>query len=77
MIKETVIDGDYIIYVYESGATVRVKQGDEPKEVIPELPKNPILELQKENESLKKQLDDTQKSIAEMMNLIAMQGITP
>lgn len=77
MIKETVIDGDYIIYVYESGATVRVKQGDEPKAVIPELPKNPILELQKENESLKKQLDDTQKSIAEMMNLIAMQGITP
>ncbi|OOO62025.1 hypothetical protein [Clostridium tepidum] len=77
MIKETVIDGDYIIYVYESGATMRVKQGDEPKEVIPELPKNPILELQKENESLKKQLDDTQKSIAEMMNLIAMQGITP
>lgn len=46
------IDGDYLVTEYDSGAIVKVLQGDEPKEVIPELPKNPIIELQKENKNL-------------------------
>ncbi|KYN77186.1 hypothetical protein A0J52_10010 [Clostridium sporogenes] len=52
-------------------------------EVIPEpveqgeVEPSPIEKLQQENKELKKQIEDTQKSMAEVMNLIAMQGITP
>lgn len=53
------------------------------EEIIPEpmdpeeVQASPIEKLQQENAELKKQIEDTQKSMAEMMNLIAMQGITP
>lgn len=46
------IQNGYLVTEYDSGAIVKVLQGDEPKEVIPELPKNPIIELQKENKNL-------------------------
>ena len=74
MIKNQYVEDDYLITEYESGAIIKVLQGDEPTEVIPELPKNPLNKLREENEQLKKQLDDTQKSLAEMMNLIAMKA---
>lgn len=73
MIKQYV-EGKYLITEYESGAIVKVLQGQEPNEVIPELPKNPILELQKENESLKKQLATCQQSIAELTALATTMG---
>ncbi|AWZ48464.1 hypothetical protein C3495_06375 [Clostridiaceae bacterium 14S0207] len=46
------IQNGYLVTEYDSGAMVKVLQGQEPKEVIPELPKNPIIELQKENKNL-------------------------
>lgn len=46
------IQNGYLVTEYDSGAIVKVLQGQEPKEVIPELPKNPIIELQKENKNL-------------------------
>lgn len=46
------IQNGYLITEYDNGAIVKVLQGDEPKEVIKELPKNPIIELQKENKNL-------------------------
>lgn len=55
----------------------------EPMETTPVEP-NPIEKLQQENAELQKQiekqnerLDEQNKAMAEMMNLIAMQGITP
>lgn len=55
----------------------------EPVEPIPSEP-SPIEKLQQENKELQKQLnkqnarlDEQNKAMAEMMNLIAMQGITP
>jgi flagellar capping protein FliD len=55
----------------------------EPMEATPVEP-NPIEKLQQENAELQKQmekqnerLDEQNKAMAEMMNLIAMQGITP
>lgn len=49
--EQYVKDG-YLITKYPSGAIIKVLQGQEPKEVIPELPKNPILELEKQNTKL-------------------------
>lgn len=46
------VEGDYLITKYDNGAIIKVLKGDEPKDVIPELPKNPILELEKENKKL-------------------------
>ncbi|KEI18194.1 hypothetical protein [Clostridium haemolyticum] len=63
------IEGNYLITEYDSGAVVKVLHGDEPKEVIPELPKNPILELEKENEKLKQELKQCQQSIIELTAL--------
>ncbi|KOR24209.1 hypothetical protein [Clostridium sp. L74] len=74
MIKNQHIKDGFIFYEYENGAYIKAPISREPEEVIPELPKNPLKELREENEQLKKQLDDTQKSLAEMMNLIAMQS---
>ncbi|WP_251860385.1 hypothetical protein [Clostridium sp. Marseille-Q2269] len=48
----------------------------EPSDLIPVEP-SPIEKLQQENKELKKQIQDTQKSMAEMMNLIAMQQSAP
>lgn len=45
----------------------------EPVEPVPVEP-SPIEKLQQENAELKKQVEDTQKSMAEIMNLIAMQA---
>lgn len=47
-----------------------------PVDPVPVEPSQ-IEKLQQENKKLKKQIEDTQKSMAEMMNLISMQGITP
>ncbi|EJE7236613.1 hypothetical protein M5L40_003631 [Clostridium botulinum] len=71
IIREISMDGKTISHIVHTPIE-KETEGD-----VIELPKNPILKLKEENEQLKKQLDDTQKSMAEMMNLIAMQGITP
>lgn len=63
------IKNNYLVTEYDSGAIVKVLQGDEPKEVIPELPKNPILELEQENEKLKQELQQCQQSIIELTAL--------
>lgn len=63
------IKNNYLVTEYDSGAIVKVLQGDEPKEVIPELPKNPILELKQENEKLKQELQQCQQSIIELTAL--------
>lgn len=64
--KKQYIDGDYLITEYESGAIIKVLQGDEPSEVITELPKNPILELKEENAKLKEIAD---KLILDNLNM--------
>lgn len=71
------VEGDYLITKYPSGAYAAMLLGQEPSVAIPELPKNPILELQKENESLKKQLATCQQSIAELTALATNAVITP
>ncbi|AUM96320.1 MULTISPECIES: hypothetical protein [Clostridium] len=42
-----------------------------------EIEPNPIEKLQQENVELRKQIESTQQGMAEIMNLIAIQGITP
>lgn len=56
MIKNQYVEDDYLITEYESGAIIKVLQGDDPVEVIPELPKNPIIELQKQVDTLGQEL---------------------
>lgn len=56
MIKKQYTEGEYLITEYKSGAIIKVLQGDEPSEVIPELPKNPIIELQKQVDTLGQEL---------------------
>lgn len=48
----------------------------DPVDPVPAEP-GPIEKLQAENAELKKQIEATQQGMAEIMNLIAMQGITP
>ncbi|WP_142413050.1 XkdW family protein [Hathewaya massiliensis] len=68
------IEGDYLITEYESGAIIKVLQGQEPKEVIPELPKNPILELQKQVDTLGQELAQSKVENVKKDNIINTLG---
>ncbi|EGO86966.1 hypothetical protein G8S49_01575 [Clostridium botulinum C] len=69
MIKQQYIKDEFLFIEYDNGASVKVPFETEPKEVIPELPKNPLLELKKENKELKQQLEQCQQSIVELTAL--------
>ncbi|EPY2275494.1 XkdW family protein [Clostridium sporogenes] len=56
MIKRQYVEDEYLITEYENGTVIKVLQDQEPSEVIPELPKNPILELQKQVDTLGQEL---------------------
>lgn len=59
-----------------SGATFEEIFEEYTPEQIPQEP-GPIEKLQAENAELKKQIEATQQGMAEIMNLIAMQGMAP
>ena len=65
--SELCFDGNVFYYVDIS----------EKETNIEELPQDVLKSIKKENEELKKQVESTQQGMAEIMNLIAMQGITP
>ncbi|WP_050608222.1 XkdW family protein [Clostridium niameyense] len=56
MIKKQYVKDEFLFIEYDSGASVKVPFQKEPSEAIRELPKNPILELQKQVNALGKEL---------------------
>ncbi|MGU9539270.1 hypothetical protein ACQX0N_09850 [Clostridium tepidum] len=56
MIKNQHIKDGFIFYEYENGAYIKAPISKEPEDVIPELPKNPIIELQKQVDTLGQEL---------------------
>lgn len=68
------IQNGYLITEYDNGATVKVLQSDEPKEVIPELPKNPIIELQSKVDSLGQELAKAKVENVKKDNIINTLG---
>ena len=50
------IDNGQLVIEYESGAVIRLPELMEVDDAIPELPKNPILELQKQVDALGQEL---------------------